>query len=368
MLRQPLHSCALMLLAVSLGCTSRGGTVYVAAAGNWRTSFGTMSKHGIDLAAAEVNARGGVGGKRLDVLVADDSSDGSTAVSVASGFFNNPQVLGVVGHLESGPMMAAASVYDQGLVAISPTATSPALSGLSPWVYRVISSDSMNGRDIAGYAKRLGLKRAMVLYENNAYGRGLADAFVRDFDGGVIGSDPISADSSGDVMPNVVWAQRQRPDLVFVAGTSNSGIALLQAARRAGMKAVFMGGDGWSGVTAAGLTAEDVLVAAPFSAADSRPEVQRFVRAFRAKFGVDPDANAALAYDATQLLAQAIEQAGTSRLAVRDWIHDQLAGAPYIGVTGSIQFTPSGDVVGRSFTMLRVRNGRLIVEGATRGN
>ncbi|MGQ0648596.1 MAG: ABC transporter substrate-binding protein [Gemmatimonadaceae bacterium] len=361
-LRRMIPGAALLLCA----CTS-AEPIRIGAAGNWRELYGVMSKRGIDLALEEINAQGGVRGRRLDVVAQDDSSDGMHAVRVASDFYADATVLGVVGHIESGTMVAAARIYDQGLVAISSTATSPSLSGMSPWVFRVISSDSVNGRDMAAHARRLGLRRAAVLYENNSYGRGLSDAFTRHFQGEVVSIDPIASDSVSDIEPNVSWARSQHPDVVFVAGTSSSGIAVLREAERQGFRTTFMGGDGWLGVVSAGALAERVVIATPFTTEDPRDDVRRFTQAFRARYGEVPDGNAALAYDATRLLARAIEEAGTSRVGVRDWLRDHLPGAPFQGVTGSIQFTPSGDVIGKGFVMTRVVAGALRVE-ATRGS
>lgn len=327
-----------------------------------------MAKRGIDLATEEVNAQGGVGGRTLAVVALDDSSDGSRAVQVASQFLADPDILGVVGHIESGPMVAAARVYDRGLPAVSSTATAPALSGISPWVFRVISSDSMNGHDIANYARRLGLVRAAVLYENTSYGRGLANAFTRHFAGAVVSRDPIASDSTSGLEPTLTYARLRRPDVVFVAGTAASGIGVLREARRQGMQATFIGGDGWNGVVAAGPMAEGVIVATPFSAEEPRDEVQGFVQAFKRRYNVVPDANAALAYDATRLLARAIDEAGASRTAIRDWLGERLGETPFRGVTGTIQFTPSGDVVGKGFVMARVKRGTLHVEASGRGS
>lgn len=355
------------LLALSLGtlwlsaCGSSEQNVRIAAAGNWRELHGAMNKRGIDLAIEEINAAGGVRGLPIQLVAQDDSSDGTRAVTVASEFLNDLSILGVVGHIESGPMVAAAKIYDDGLAAIATTATSPDLSGMSPWVFRVISSDSVNGRDIAAYARRLGLRRAAIIYENNSYGRGLADAFERHFGGDIIGSDPIASDSTADFEPHVSWMKSRRPDVVFVAGTASPGIALLREAKRQGLTATFIGGDGWSGV-AASAAAEGVVVATPFTSVDPRDEVRRFVKAFRARFQMDPDANAALAYDATRLLAEAIEKGGASRLAVRDWLKRRASESAYQGVTGPIQFTEGGDIVGKPFVMTRVRSGALVVD------
>lgn len=349
------------LTLVLSACNGGGSAVRIAAAGNWREFHGAMNKRGIDLAIEEINAAGGVRGHPLELVARDDSSDGTRAVTVASEFLNDPTILGVVGHIESGPMVAAAKIYDQGLPAVATTATSPDLSGMSPWVFRVISSDSVNGRDIAAYARRLGLRRAAIIYENNSYGRGLADAFERHFGGEVIGSDPIASDSTADFEPHVSWLKARRPDVVFVAGTASPGIALLREARRQALSATFIGGDGWSGV-AASPAAEGVVVATPFSALDPRDEVRRFVQAFRARYQMDPDANAALAYDATRLLAQAVERGGASRLAVQEWLTRRASEGAYNGVTGPIQFTAGGDIVGKPFVMTRIRAGALVVD------
>jgi branched-chain amino acid transport system substrate-binding protein len=356
-----------VLLAFTLGalllsaCRDSDASVRIAAAGNWREFHGAMNKRGIDLAVEELNAAGGVRGRPMQLVALDDSSDGTRAVTVASEFFNDATILGVVGHIESGPMVAAAKIYDQGLPAIATTATSPDLSGMSPWVFRVISSDSVNGRDIAAYARRLGLRRAAIIYENNSYGRGLADAFERHFGGEIIGSDPIASDSTADFEPHVSWLKARRPDVVFVAGTASPGIALLREARRQALTATFIGGDGWSGV-AASPAAEGVVVATPFSSLDPRPEVRRFVQAFRARYQMEPDANAALAYDATRLLAEAIEKGGPTRLAIRDWLTRRASESAYQGVTGPIQFTAGGDIVGKPFVMTRIRAGALMVD------
>jgi branched-chain amino acid transport system substrate-binding protein len=349
---------AVILLA---GCGGSAPSVRIAAAGNWREFHGAMNKRGIDLAIEEINAGGGIDGTPVQLVAQDDSSDGRRAVTVASEFFNDASILGVVGHIESGPMVAAAKIYDKGLPAVATTATSPDISGMSPWVYRVISSDSVNGRDIAAFARRLGLKRAAIIYENNSYGRGLADAFARSFGGEIIGSDPIASDSTADFEPHVAWMKAHRPDVVFVAGTSATGIALLREARRQQLDATFMGGDGWSGVSESAVS-EGVVVATPFSARDPRPEVRRFVQAFRARYQMEPDANAALAYDATRLLAQAIGEGGRTRVAVREWLTRRATETAYQGVTGPIQFTTGGDIVGKPFVMTRVRGGALVVE------
>ena len=114
--------------------------------------------------------------------------------------------------------------------------------------------------------------------------------------------------------------------------------------------------------------AEGIFVGAPFSAQDPRSEAQQFVRAYRDKYHEDPDGNAALAYDATMLLAAAIEKVGPSRGAIREYLAGLAFSEPHGGVTGTIAFRPSGDVIGRGIVMTRVRNGALAVERAGAGS
>ena len=351
---------ALLIAAIlTFGCTKDSSPVWLGTAGPWDQGYGQMNKRGIDLAVDEINAKGGIQGRPLRLVSRNDEGDGVRATSIASDFYSNPQILAVVGHVTSGAMVAAARIYDQGLPAVATTASTPDLSGMSPYVFRIISSDSSNGIDLARFATRRGFKRVSVLYENNAYGRGLTDAFSRAF-GAIVSSDPIPAEASADFEPYIAYLQTQRPDLVFVAGTEGSGKAILREARRRGLQTAFIGGDGWTGVVADSAAAEGVFVGAPFTARDERPEAQRFVRAFRERYHVEPDGNAALAYDATMVLARAIEQAGASRQAIRDWLAALGPETAFPGATGPIRFLASGDVADKGIVVTQIRHGVLV--------
>jgi len=199
-----------------------------------------------------------------------------------------------------------------------------------------------------------------VLYENNPYGRGLADNFRRSFAGQIISFDPI-AEGDQDFEAYVSWFKRERPDLVFVAGTDASGLAFVREARKQGLQSDLLGGDGWQ-TMATDPAADGVYVGAPFSAQDTRPEVRAFVAAYRKKFNALPDGNAALAYDATKLLAVAVEKVGADRQKIRDYLAGLNALTAYRGVTGSIRFHPDGDPVGKNFVITRVAHGALQVE------
>ena len=350
------------LAAGGLACSRSSEPIYIGVAGPWKEEFGRMNKQGIDLAMAHINARGGVRGRPLRLIERDDEGTGAKAAAIAGEFYANRSIVAVVGHVTSGAMMAAAPVYQQGLAAIATTASSPDLSGISSWTFRVITSDSDNGIDMARFAATRGFKRVAILFENNSYGRGLADSFRRAYNGEVVALDPIPSDGRTSLEPYVSYLRVKSPDLVFIAGTDASGRSFLREARRQSLAASYMGGDGWTPLALDTAIAEGIFVGAPFSAEDPRAEAQSFVRAYREQYHEEPDGNAALAYDATMLLASAIEKVGTSRTAIRDWLAALSSEEPHAGVTGPIAFRESGDVIGRGIVITRVRRGALAVE------
>ncbi|HEY4130108.1 MAG TPA: ABC transporter substrate-binding protein [Gemmatimonadaceae bacterium] len=353
---------ASIFVAASACSHTSTGTITFGAAGPFSQAYGVANKRGIDLATEEINASPEwSNGRHLNILFADDSGTGSRASMVAQSFVDSLQIVAVVGHVNSGAMVSAAHVYDKKLAAIATTATTAALTGISKWTFRVSPSDSANGMTIAQFVTKLGRKRAAVLYENNAYGRGLADNFRKSYTGQIISIDPIAEGDDQDFEAFVSWYKREKPDVVFVAGTDASGIQFLKEARRQQLDAVLVGGDGWQTVAPNAL-AEGAYVGAPFSAQDPRPEVQAFVSAFKKKYNVVPDGNAALAYDATKLLAQAVDKVGPDRRKIRDYLAGLTDATAYHGVTGTIRFRPDGDPVGKSMVMTRVHQGALLVE------
>jgi branched-chain amino acid transport system substrate-binding protein len=352
------------MLALAACGRAESSTVTIGAAGPWSESYGARSRRGIELAVEEVNAAGLIPGRTLRLQAHDDRGAGPDAVAIAQRFIGDPAVVAVVGHANSGAMVAAAKVYDGRLAAVATSASSPDLTGVSPWVFRVISSDSANGADLARFAGQLGRRRAAVMYENDSYGRGLAEAFTRAFDGEVVALDPIN-ESVTDLEPFVShYARFTRPDIVFVAGVERSGLLLLREARRQGFAADFLGGDGWVGVGMDTAASEGVYVGAPFTPNDPRAEAQRFVAAYQRKYGERPDGNAALGYDATMVVARAIARGGATREGVRDYLADGMRGEPFVGATGAVRFGDNGDPAGRGFVMTQMRRGALLVAGA----
>jgi branched-chain amino acid transport system substrate-binding protein len=345
-------------------CAAANEPYVVGAVGPWKQGYGLQNLQGVQLAEEEINKAGGIDGHAFKVISRDDAGDGPQAAKIALEFVRNQKISAVIGHVNSSGMLSAAPIYDGRLAAVATSATSPDLTGISPWVFRVISSDSLNGIALANFASRFsqrGPTSVAVLYENNTYGRGLADSFRRSFHGEIVSLDPINADLP-TAEPYIAFLKARKPKIVFVAGRVSSGLKILKEAKRQGFSPIFVGGDGWQGIMADTATSDGTYIGMSFTPEDQSPRARSFVTAFKKKFNTVPDAHAALAYDATYLIAQALKEKGPDRKAVRDYLRALNRETAYAGLTGPAYFEDNGDPVGMRFRVLRVRNGQLIAE------
>ena len=356
---------SLALLALC-ACGGSKESYVVGAVGPWKQGYGLQNLQGVQLAAEEINKSGGINGHPLKVIERDDAGDGPQAAKIAQEFVRNASISAVIGHVNSSGMLAAAPIYDGQLAAVATSATSPDLTGISSWVFRIISSDSLNGIALANFASRFGQRgpaTVAVLYENNTYGRGLADSFRRSFHGDILSLDPINADLP-TAEPYISYLKSRKPKIVFVAGRVASGLKILQEARRQGFNPIFVGGDGWQGILADTVISEGAYIGQSFTSEDPTPAARTFVAAFRKKFNTSPDAHAALAYDATRLIAQALKETGPDRRAVRDYLRTLNRETAYAGLTGPAYFDDTGDPVGIRFRVLKAHNGLMTVAEA----
>jgi branched-chain amino acid transport system substrate-binding protein len=358
----PLRHARAFLLAVAVSACQRSpgasGELQFGAAGAWTTGYGAMAQHGIELAVSEMNAAGGINGQRINVTFRDDQADGELAADIARDFVADEKIVGVIGHLSSGAMVAAARIYDGQLAAVSPTTTSPDLTGMSDWMFRLSPSDSMTGRKLGELVRtKFGKRRIAIIYDNTAYGRGLVEPFLDGLNLAPVALEPI--DPTGEnIDANVTAIARQNPDLIFAVGTS-SGVPVLKSIREHGITAPVLAGDGWSGIENM-METRNVMVALPFSPDVQRPETQRFISAFRARYKVDPDAYAALTYDATLAMARAAAQ-GRTRKATRDAIAAMNDSKGY--ASGTVHFSRNGDPLGQNMHLLTI-NGAQRAYGA----
>lgn len=364
LLSKAVSSLALLALAA---CGGIKDPYVVGAAGPWKQGYGLQNLQGVQLAAEEINKAGGINGHPFQVIARDDDGDGTLAARIAQEFVRNRRISAVIGHVNSSGMLSSARVYDGQLPAVATSATSPDLTGISTWVFRIISSDSLNGIALATFANKFATRNgpatAAVIYENNTYGRGLADSFRRSFHGVLLSLDPINADLPS-AEPYIAYLKTRKPKIVFVAGRVASGLKILQEAKRQGFNPVFVGGDGWQGIVSDTATAEGTYIGMSFTPEDRSPAARAFVAAFEKKFGTPPDAHAALAYDATKLIAQALREQGPNRKGIRNYLRSLNRDDAYAGLTGPVFFEDTGDPVGMRYRVLRVHNGLLTVAEA----
>lgn len=326
-----------------------------------------------ELAVKEINARGGIRGRQLALRIMDDSARPDVAIRVARVLVEDPAVVAVVGHLTSGTSLVAGRVYGTArrpVVMISPSASSPDLSGVNPYVFRVCPTDLSHGAQLARFARQtLGARRVGVIYVEDDYGRGLRLSFAAEFrrlGGEVLEEDPALS-TTASLEPYLSrLKQRGGVDALMLA-TERAGAELaLRDMARIGVSWAALGGDALTGLESAGPLADGVRLSTAYLIDRPGTRNERFVEAYaRAYPGERPDHRGAGAYDIVQLLATVVTDAGTNRRAVRDRLARVGSEAPaFEGVTGTIAFDARGDVPAKSVVIGEVRSGRLVTQSA----
>jgi len=348
-----------------------GDTVVIGVAGPLELVYGRSMRQAAEMAAEELNAAGGIDGRRIELVIRDDAADAQQAISIANEFVDDARIVAVVGHITSGATLAAAGIYnapENGLVEISPTASSPLVTNAGPWTFRVCPSDLEHGPALAAWLReRLGRQRAEVLYANDAYGRGVVESFARAFTGAggtLVGTDPFLPNyvqQAGFLDPYVERGMARNAQGILIGGLADEAIEIIRTARRLGFTGPILGADGLLGVEEAGEVSEGVFVSTPFLPDMPAPLTQQFVAAYRERYGSDPDAYAALTYDALKLVAQAVGEVGSGREAIRDYIEDVGSDRrAYDGVTGRIAFDANGDAEGKPVVIGVIRGGAVV--------
>lgn len=339
-----------------LGCQDGQAPIRIGVAG----AVGSDNLHGAEMAIDEANARGGVLGRSLEMVVDDDGGEAANAARVAERFVQDPSVLAVVGHTSSVSMLSIAPFYDGRLAAVSTMATSPELSGISPWVFRMAPSDAVLGADLAQFAVRNGWRRVAVLHENAPYGRALASMFSAALEragGTTVASDPVSGIASeGDLDVFLSTYALRRPDAIMLVTSPELGQHFLRAASDAGLRIPVIACDSW---IAERLTSdpavEGVLIPSPFLTEETDSVAMAFRARFRERYGREPGPYGATAFDAVNVVIAAIEKSGTRRGRVRAAL-EEIHLSPVRGVTGPISFE-GGDRQQRVGGLVRIEAG-----------
>jgi branched-chain amino acid transport system substrate-binding protein len=327
-------------------------------------SYGLEMREGIDLAIEEINANGGVLERDLTTEVDDEGKPANGPV-IAQQFCDDGSIPAVLGFSFSSVALSGLPIYTQcGLPIVASAVTSPELSGASDIFFRTVFTDAYQGAEAARFiSEHRGVKKIAVLYQQDDYGKGVADAFSTAFEeeGGTVTSSQAYQLGTVNFGSIVGTALSDDPDAVFIGGFYTEAGKIVTQVRDAGSDAPIFASDGAASplfLDLAGSNAEGVEVYAAFSASDPRAEASGFVSAFQEKYGKEPSSWAALAYDATYVVAEAIERAGsTDRAAVADAIRQT---ADFDGVSGTISFDEDGNRVGE-LTFQRVEDGEFVV-------
>jgi branched-chain amino acid transport system substrate-binding protein len=330
-------------------------------------TFGVSTRDGALLAIEEWNAKGGVLKKKIEAIVEDSQCTPDPAVNAANKVIDQDKVKFIIGEVCSRASIPVSEIANaKKVIEMSPTSTNPAVtvdaSGQTkPYIFRACFIDPWQGTVGAKFAiEKLGAKKAFIMLDQgNDYVKGLAEFFERAFvsQGGEIVGKESYINTDTDFSAILAKVRTSRPDVVYLPDYYNIVNLATKQAKEKGLQVTFMGGDGWDSSDLDLKAAAGGFYTNHYSPFDPRPEVQNFVKAYGEKFKDDsgnpkvPDALATLAYDATNLLMQAIQDAGSEDTSK---VKDSLSKIRFNGVSGLITFDEHNDPV-KSATILAVK-------------
>ncbi len=323
-------------------------------------AFGAQLKNGAEQAAADINAKGGINGQKIQIITGDDVSDPKQGVSVANKFVGEG-VKFVIGHYNSGVTIPASVVYEEnGMLVITPAATNPTLTERGMWnVFRTCGRDDQQGAVAGKYiADKFKGKKVAVIHDKTTYGKGLADETrkamnklgVKDvlYEGVNTGEKDFSA--------LVSKIKQANADLVYWGGLHTEGGLILRQMRDAGVKAVLMGADGIADTefaAIAGPAAEGTLMTFGPDP-KKRPEAAAVIKSFEVR-KFDPQAYTLYSYAALQVVANAATQ--SKSLEPKKVAETIRAGKPFKTVLGDLAYDKKGDLTKLDYVMYTWKKG-----------
>src|ERR1051325_2223468 len=318
------------LLIVS-SCERRGrtnaggnnGTIIVGYYGDLtgRTShFGQSTKNGVDMAVDEINEANGINGRQIRVISEDDEGRPEKAATVVTKLIDQDRVVALIGEVTSGNTLAAAPKAQSSHVPmISSAATTPAVTQVGDYIFRVCFIDPFQGEVMAKFAAgTLKAKAAAIMLDfNSPYSRGLTDFFERSFTklGGQVVMKQSYTQGDRDYKGQLTSIRSMKPDVIYIPGYYGEVGVIAKQAQQLGIQTPLLGGDGWDATQLWELGGDALngdYISNHYSVDDPSPAIQKFVTAYKARYGNSPDALAALGYDAMRVLADSITRAGTT--------------------------------------------------------
>jgi branched-chain amino acid transport system substrate-binding protein len=327
-------------------------------------TFGISTKNGIDMAVDEINQAGGLLGKTVRVIVEDDQGRPEEAQTVVTKLITSNNVVAILGEVASTRTLAAAPIAQQnGIPMITPSSTNPKVTEVGDYIFRVCFIDPFQGLVMAKFAANsLKLSNVAILRDiKNDYSVGLADVFAENFRnmGGNIVADESYSEGDTDFSAQLTSMKARNPQAIFVPGYYTEVGLIARQAKQLGLNVPLMGGDGWDSPSLTEIGGEALngsYFSNHYSVDDPSPAIQKFVSDYRTRYGETPDALAGLAYDAANILFDAIRRANSTEGAL---VRDAIAQTrDYAGVTGAITLDENRNAV-KPAVVLQINGGKL---------
>lgn len=330
--------------------------------------YGISTSNGIKLAIEEKQT---VLGKPVELISVDDKADQTESVKAYNKFVNNDGVVGIVGATTSGSSLSVATMaVKDNVPVITPTGTIPEITTTGDNIFRACYTDPQQGEIMAKFAiENLGLKKIAVMENtDSSYSAGVAESFRNKFKelGGEIVSDEGYTEADKDFKAQLTKIAGSNPEALFIPDYYTQAYLIASQAKDVGLKDItLLGADGWDGmhtifekdengnVKDASII-EGAYFCSHYSMEDTNPKVQNFVQAYKNKYNEAPTSFSALGYDATNIMMNAIEIAGSTD---RQAIIDAIKNTTYEGVTGNITFDENGDPI-KGVSILKIENGQ----------
>jgi branched-chain amino acid transport system substrate-binding protein len=333
---------------------------------------GIPCRRGVEMAVAEVNKAGGINGRQVELITENEKDSPAASVNAVQKLINVDKVIAMVGPMTSGDVMAAVKIVDEAkVVMVTPTATTPKLSGAAAYVYRGCSRIDTQAKVLTDYvAKNWKPKTVAIFFSNEPYGKGCAALFTKFFE--KHGIKVVATESfmrgSRDFKPQLTTIKAANPDILFIPGyTPETAPAAVQA-RQLGMKQRILGvyGDMNPGyIKLAGKAAEGHLIGGEYDEAYNTPKNKKFIKDYAELVKKNNDPYnimfAALSYDAASMILAGMKQNGPASEGIKKYLDNV---KDFDGVTGKLSFSKEHDVV-RAGTdgvyLLEVKGGKYVV-------
>ena len=327
-------------------------------------SFGASTKNGATMAAEEWNAKGGLLGKKIKLVYADDKGDPAEGAAVFTKMIQQDKVTAILGGITSRVALAGAPIAQEAKVPmLTPTATNEKVTQVGDYIFRSCFIDSFQGTVAAKYAAgELKAKKAAIIFDvGSDYSKGLSENFKTVFEaaGGKVVASEAHPSGATDFKAQLTKIVQAKPDVLYVPDFYNDVGLIAKQVRELGFKGPMVGVDGWDSpelVKIAGDSIEGGVFTNHYSKDDTRPVVQDFVKRYQDKYKSDPDALAALAYDGANILFDAIKRAGKTDAAA---IRDALAATNADGVIGKITYDANRNPI-KSAVIVEIKGGKQV--------